>query len=90
MEFAILAMKRCQTAIYYSLGYPEYISQMVRRVSRRRRVVEDPLLSFLVSIERRIEEISTGRVSVEAEDVLSQAEDLLKVTHEIIERMGDC
>lgn len=78
------AVRKAQAAIYYSLGDPAYIEVIVHQTLQRKQFIKDPILRFLVEIERTVQQIAqTPRL--ESEKVIEQADDLIQLTSEIVE-----
>jgi hypothetical protein len=83
VNFLILAMRKMQTAIYYCLGDPSYLTKLVE-TALRHEVRDRSLLRFLVQFDRLIQE-RTAIASVSSkEDTLNEANQLMKMTTEIV------
>ncbi|MCK4498274.1 MAG: hypothetical protein V3T10_04775 [Candidatus Bathyarchaeia archaeon] len=53
------AMRKAQAALYYSLGDPSFMEGIViKEIYEKRQSSEDPVLNFLVEIERAIQRFS--------------------------------
>ncbi|MCJ7634131.1 hypothetical protein MUP77_17305, partial [Candidatus Bathyarchaeota archaeon] len=46
-----MAMRKAQTSVYYSIGDPEYLSQMVYESVERKKGIENPTMKFLADME---------------------------------------
>jgi len=78
------AVRKAQAAIYYSFGDPSFIEVIVRQTMQRKQFIKDPILRFLVEIERTVQQIAqTPRL--ESEKVIEQVDDLIQLTSEIVE-----
>jgi len=78
------AVRKAQAAIYYSFGDPSFIEVIVRQTMQRKQFIKDPILRFLVEIERTVQLIAqTPRL--ESEKVIEQVDDLIQLTSEIVE-----
>jgi len=78
------AMRKAQAAIYYSLGEPSFIEAIVHQTMHTKRLVEDPILRFLVEIERTVQQVA--RVSrSDSERVIEQVNDLVQLASEVVE-----
>ncbi|MCJ7634861.1 hypothetical protein MUP77_21040, partial [Candidatus Bathyarchaeota archaeon] len=51
VSFAVMAMRKAQTSVYYSIGDPEYLSQMVYESVERKKGIENPTMKFLADME---------------------------------------
>jgi len=78
------ALRKAQAAIYYSLGEPTYVASIVHETLYTKQFVEEPLLKFLVEIERTIQQIAETPRS-DNEKVIKQVSDLLQLASEIVE-----
>lgn len=53
------AMRKAQAALYYSLGDPSFMEGIViKEIYEKRQSSEDPVLNFLVEIEKAIQRFS--------------------------------
>ena len=78
------ALRKAQAAIYYSLGEPAFIASIVRETFYTKQFVEDPILKFLVEIERAIQQIAQIPRS-DSGKVMEQVNDLVQLASEIVE-----
>lgn len=78
------ALRKAQAAIYYSLGEPTFIAAIVHETLYTKQFVEDPILRFLIEIERSIQQISQKPRS-DSEIVMKQVADLVQLASEIVE-----
>lgn len=82
------AMRKAQVAIYYSLGEPAFVEGIVHETIRNRRLVEDPILKFLVEIEFSIQQI-IQMPEANQEETMKQANEIVKMASEIVELFTD-
>jgi len=82
--FIIEALTKAQAAIYYSLGDPAYIAPIVHETLRTRQRIDDPVLNFLVEIEKTLQQLAQDPNS-DSEKVMDQVNDIIKFTSEIVE-----
>ena len=80
----IESLRKSQTAIYYSLGEPNSIASIVFETICKKQFVEDPILRFLVEIERTIQQISQRSRSDNGKDI-EQANNLIQLATEIVD-----
>jgi len=78
------ALRKAQAAVYYSLGEPTFIASIVRETFYTKQFVEDPILKFLVEIERAIQQIAQIPRS-DSGRVVEQVNDLVQLASEIVE-----
>ena len=78
------ALRKAQAAIYYSLGEPTYIVSIVHETLYTKQLVEDPILKFLVEIERTVQQIAQ-RPRSDSEKLMEQVNDLVQLASEIVE-----
>ena len=77
------ALRKAQTAVYYSLGDPLIMEKIVMDALNEDSVITDPVLRCLVELERSIEIISNMPISA-AEEALNEADEIVKVAAEIV------
>lgn len=85
--FIIEALTKAQAAIYYSLGDPAFIVPIVHETLRTRQHVEEPVLSFLVEIEKALQQLAQDP-NTDIEKTMEQMNDILEFTSEIVELFG--
>ncbi len=85
--FIIEAMTKAQAAIYYSLGDPAFIVPIVHETLSTRQHVEDPVLNFLIEIEKTIQQLAQDPNS-DNEKTIEHVNDILEFTSEIVELFG--
>ena len=78
------ALRKAQAAIYYSLGEPTFIASIVHETLYTKQFVEDPVLKFLVEIERTVQQIAQ-RPRSDSGKVMEQVNDLVQLASEIVE-----
>jgi len=78
------AIRKAQAAIYYSFGEPAFIEVIVHQTLQRKQLIEDPILRFLVEIERTVQQIAQTPKS-ESEKVIEQVDELIQLASEIVE-----
>jgi len=78
------AVRKAQAAIYYSFGDPASIEVIIHQTLQRKQPIEDPILRFLVEIERTVQQIAQTPRS-ESEKVIEQVDDLIQMASEIVE-----
>ena len=78
------AVRKAQAAIYYSVGDPAHIEVIVHQTLQRKQLIKDPILRFLVEIERTVQQIAQKPKS-ESGKVIEQVDELIQLASEIVE-----
>lgn len=85
--FIIEALTKAQAAIYFSLGDPTFIVPIVNETLYTKQNVDDPILNFLVEIEKTLQQLAQNPTT-ENEKTLEQVGDIIEYTSEIVELLG--
>jgi hypothetical protein len=85
--FIIEALTKAQAAIYYSLGDPAFIIPIVHETIRTREHVEEPVLNFLVEIEKTLQQLANNP-KTDNEKTMEHVNDIIEFTSEIVELFG--
>jgi len=85
--FIIEALTKAQAAIYFSLGDPTFIVPIVNETLYTKQNVDDPILNFLVEIEKTLQQLAQNPTT-ENEKTLEQVSDIIEYTSEIVELLG--
>jgi len=85
--FIIEVLTKAQAAIYYSLGDPAFIVPIVHETLRTGQNVEEPILNFLVEIEKTLQQLAQDPKS-DNEKTMEQVNDIIEFTSEIVELFG--
>jgi hypothetical protein len=85
--FIIEALSKAQAALYYSLGDPAVIAPIVQETLQTTNNVQEPVLSFLVEIEKILQQLAQNP-SIENEKTIEHVDDILNFTSEIVELFG--
>ena len=85
--FIMEALTKAQAAIYYSLGDPAFIIPIVHETLNKTQNVKDPVLNFLVEIEKTLQQLAQNP-SADSEKTMEQARDIIDFTSEIVELFG--
>ncbi len=85
--FILEALTKAQAAIYYSLGDPAFIVPIVHETLRTREQVEEPILNFLVEIEKTLQQL-VHNPKTDNEKTLEHVNDIIEFTSEIVELFG--
>jgi hypothetical protein len=85
--FIIEALTKAQAAIYYSLGDPAFIVPIVHETLRTREHVEEPILNFLVEIEKTLQQLAHNP-KTDNEKTMEHVNDIIDYTSEIVKLFG--
>lgn len=86
--FMMEAISKAQAAIYYSLGDPVFIVPIVHETLHKQQHVEEPILNFLVEIEKVLQQLAQNP-KVDNEKMMEQVNDIIDFTSEIVELFGE-
>lgn len=78
------AIRKARNAIYYSLGDPAFVENIVREAMEKSQVVNDPVLKCLVEIEEIMQQM-TQVEEIDEEKAIKQADSLIQTASEIVE-----
>lgn len=84
VHLSLLAMRKMQNAIYYSLGDPSYLSFLVANALREGANDPDALIHFLAQVEWLIQIRSVKASVSDKNDALTEAKQLMKMTVKIV------
>ena len=87
VSFALVSMKKAQTAIYYSLGDPEQLSFIVSEAMREKERTKNALMLLLVQIEQFIHNNSEMAETLKKDVALREAKQLVDIASGIVELM---
>ena len=85
--FIIEALSKAQASIYYSLGDPTFIVPIIQETISTRQKIDDPILNFLVEIEKIIQQLAQNP-SPDNQKMMEQANDIIQFTSEIVGLFG--
>jgi len=80
------AIRKARNAIYYSLGEPAFIENIVREAVEKMQFGNDPVLRCLVEIEGMMQQMAQLE-EVNEEKAVKQADSLIQLASEIVETM---
>ncbi len=85
--FIMEALTKAQASIYYSLGDPTYIAPIVHETLHTRQDVKEPILNFLVELEKTLQQLAHNPTS-DNEKTLEHVSDIIEFATEIVELFG--
>jgi len=80
------AIRKARNAIYYSLGEPAFIENVVREAVEKMQFGNDPVLRCLVEIEGMMQQLAQME-EVNEEKAVKQADNLIQLASEIVETL---
>ena len=80
------AVRKARNAIYYSLGEPAFIENIIKETSKKTQTISDPVLRCLLGIEETVQEINQMR-QADGETTMKQADNLIKIASDIVETL---
>lgn len=80
------AVRKARNAIYYSLGEPAFIENIIKETSKKIQTISDPVLRCLIGIEETVQEINQMR-QADGETTMKQADNLIKIASDIVETL---
>ena len=82
------AMRKAQIAIYYSLGEPAFVEEIVHETIIKKQFVEDPALKCLVEIELSVQQL-IQMPEANQEDTMEQATGIVQIAADIVKLFTD-
>jgi hypothetical protein len=80
------AIRKARNAIYYSLGEPAFIENIIREVAQQTQTVNDPVLRCLMEIEMMVQQM-TRLGDVDGKQAIEKADDLVQLASDIVATM---
>ena len=89
IRLALLAMRKSQTAVYYSLGDPEYLASLVSQSIANEKKVKDTVMHILVQTERLIQRDNRLVEKLDKQPLVEAAHQLLEIASKIVDLVID-
>jgi hypothetical protein len=80
------AVRKARNAIYYSLGEPAFIENIIKETSKKTQTISDPVLRCLIGIEETVEELNQLK-QADGETTMKQADNLIELASDIVETL---
>jgi hypothetical protein len=77
------ASRKAQAAIYYVLGNPNFITPIIHESTHKENVIDEPILRFLVDIERTMQKI-LRTINLDCDGALTQVDHLIRTASDIV------
>ena len=84
LSLIVDAARKAQAAMYFSLGDPSSIENVVNEVSDGAGMVKSPVLRCLVEIERALQRMESLPVSA-SEEALEEADEIISIASGIVD-----
>ena len=84
VNFALMAMRKAQTSIYYSIGDPSYLTPMVNEALEGKRNIDNSTMRFLTDMELMIRSCINGGERLGKEVALHNARTLIELVSRIV------
>jgi hypothetical protein len=80
------AVRKARNAIYYSLGEPAFIENIIKETSEKTQTISDPVLRCLIGIEETVRELNQLK-QADGETTMKQADNLIELASDIVETL---
>lgn len=80
------AMRKARNAIYYSLGEPAFIENILKENSEKTHGINSPVLRCLIGIEETVQELAQLK-QADGEIAMKQADSLVQLAADIVETL---
>jgi hypothetical protein len=80
------AVRKARNAIYYSLGEPAFIENIIKETSKKTQTISDPVLRCLIGIEETVQELNQMK-QANGETTMKQADNLIELASDIVETL---
>ena len=78
------AIRKAQAAVYYSLGEPTFIDYIVNEVLEGKLLIGNPILRFLVEIEKSINRLENMEQTFEDELIMRESDRIVSIASKIV------
>jgi len=80
------AVRKARNDIYYSLGEPAFIENIIKETSEKTQTISDPVLRCLIGIEETVQELNQMK-QADGETTMKQADNLIELASDIVETL---
>ena len=78
------AVRKAQAAVYYSLGEPTFIDYIVNEMLEGKLLIGNPILRFLVEIEKSINRLENMEQTFEDELIMRESDRIVSIASKIV------
>ena len=87
ISFSVMAMRKAQTSVYYSLGDPSYLAMLVNGTIEGNKAAEDPTMKFLTNLELIIRSCANQGERLEKNTAINNARTLIGLASKMVSLM---
>ncbi|HDD69866.1 hypothetical protein CW707_03580 [Candidatus Bathyarchaeota archaeon] len=80
------AIRKARNAIYYSLGEPAFIENIIKETAHQAQTINDPILRCLIEVEVIVQQMAQLG-EVDGEQAIKKADNLIQLASDIVETM---
>lgn len=80
------AVRKARNAVYYSLGEPAFIENIIKETWEKTQTISDPVLRCLIGIEETVQELNQLK-QADGETTMKQADNLIELASDIVETL---
>jgi len=80
------AIRKARNAIYYSLGEPAFIENIIKETAHQAQTINDPILRCLIEVEVMVQQMAQLG-EVDGEQAIKKADNLIQLASDIVETM---
>ena len=87
ISFSVMAMRKAQTSVYYSLGDPSYLATLVNGNIEGNKAAGDPAMKFLTNLELIIRSCTNKGERLEKDTAINSAKTLIVLASKMVSLM---
>jgi len=87
ISFSVMAMRKAQTSVYYSIGDPSYLAMLVNGTLEGNKAVEDSTMKFLTNLELIIRSCANKGERLEKNTAINSARVLIGLASRMVSIM---
>ena len=80
------AIRKARNAIYYSLGEPAFIENIIKETAHQAQTINDPILRCLIEVEVIVQQMAQLG-EIDGEQAIKKADNLIQLASDIVETM---
>jgi len=84
VSFAVMAMRKAQTSVYYSIGDPSYLTPMVNDALEGKKRIENPTMKLLVDVELMIRRCINSGERLGKDIAIRNAQTLIEMASKMV------
>jgi hypothetical protein len=87
ISFAVMAMRKAQTSVYYSVGDPSYLTPMVDEAVKGKKNVENSAMEYLIEMELVIRSCISNGEKLGKDNAMRNAKVIIELASKILSLM---